>query len=171
MKYFNIFLFLVITFMFQLQNQEKIIYNYMISPSLVFSIPKIENNEIDDNNKQISDVIETFYGTVTAYDPNCSGCIGITASGYDVRNTIYYDDNQYGAIRIIAASNTIPFGSIIKLSDVNGYDDIITIVLDRGSAIGFNTNAQADLLFYNENDAYDFGRKYDVKFEILRLGF
>lgn len=117
------------------------------------------------------EIINEFYGTITAYSPYCEGCIGITASGYDVRNTIYYNDNEYGKIRIIAADFSIPFGTIIKISNLNNTNSIITIVLDRGGAIGYDTQAQVDLLFSNDYDCIQFGRQYDIKFEILRDGF
>ncbi len=126
--------------------------------------------EIEEQKETKENVLETFYGTVTAYGPDCYGCIGITASGYNVKNEIYYNDNEYGNIRIIAADKKYPFGTIIKLNDLSIGDEIV-IVLDRGSAIGNNKGAQADLLFYNEDDCYDFGRQKNIKFEVLRHGY
>ena len=45
---------------------------------------------------------------LTHYGADCGACSGITASGVDVRNSIYYYDNQYGAVRIAAMSKSMP---------------------------------------------------------------
>ena len=117
-------------------------------------------------------VIATYRGPMTAYGPDCYGCMGITASGYNVLNgNIYYKDKEYGKIRIVAADKSIPFGTIIRISDLNVFeDDILAIVLDRGSAIGFNRKSYFDLLYKSEKDTSFFGRRY-AKFEILRKGY
>ena len=47
----------------------------------------------------------------------------------------------------------------------------VGIVLDRGSAISFDGFSQIDLLFESEDYSYNFGRKENVIFEILRLGY
>ena len=83
---------------------------------------------------------------------------------------MYYDDQTYGTLRIIAADQSIPFGTIIKMSG-DGFDPIISIVLDRGSAIGNDKRVQADLLFSDYSDAINFGIKNNVLFEILRYGY
>lgn len=116
------------------------------------------------------EILESFNGVITAYNPYCTGCIGITSSGYDVKNTIYYNDKEYGKIRIVAIDKKYKFGSIIKLSNMEGYDDIIAIALDRGSLIGNNKKSQIDLLFKNKEECINFGRK-DVLIEILRYGY
>ncbi len=163
MRYFKMvflfLLFLILPFCFYEQEEINYNYKYMIETSYVTALPEVEKEP----------AIETNYGTITAYNPECIGCIGITASGYDVRNTIYYEDNEYGLLRIIAFDKSIPFGSVIKISgkDIN----VSAIVLDRGSAIGYNKLSQADLLFENLEECIFFGRKYDIKFEILRLGY
>lgn len=111
-------------------------------------------------------------GTITGYGPDCIGCSGITASGYDVRDTIYYEDDLYGQINIIAADRSLPFGTIVRFKNLPYFDaDLIAIVLDRGGAIGFNKARQFDLLFASEALSYDFGIYYNVQFEILRYGF
>ena len=124
-------------------------------------------NKIKKENK----VIDKFTGTITGYGPDCDGCIGITSSGYDVRNTIYYNDKTYNNVRVLAADKSLPFGTIIKVSNLKDYNDFIGIVLDRGSAISFDGFSQIDLLFESEDYSYNFGRKENVIFEILRLGY
>ena len=120
---------------------------------------------------KVEEVIKTYYGPMTGYGPDCRGCIGITASGYNVLKNIYYDDKEYGQVRIVAADKTLPFGTIIRIKDLNVFkDDFYAIVLDRGSAIGFNKNSYFDLLYPSEKDTFFFGKHY-ATFEVLRIGF
>ncbi len=117
-------------------------------------------------------VLATYHGPITAYGPDCVGCTtGRTASGYYVRNTIYYDDKDYGKIRIVAADKSLSFGTIIRISDLDVFNEpIIAIVLDRGSAIGFNRRVYFDLLYSSEKETDFFGKRY-ATFEVLRNGF
>ena len=115
-------------------------------------------------------VLARYHGPITAYGPDCAGCIGITSSGYNVKNgNIYYDDKEYGKIRIVAADKKLPFGTIIRIKKIFD-NDIIAIVLDRGSAIGFDKRSYFDLLYKNEKETEYFGKKEAV-FEVLRQGF
>lgn len=117
-------------------------------------------------------VIKSYYGPMTAYGPDCVGCIGITSSGYNVLNgNIYYHDDTYGNIRILAADKSLPFGTIVRISGLDVFEeDILAIVLDRGSAIGFNKKSYFDLLYKNEKETSFFGRRY-ATFDILRMGY
>lgn len=120
------------------------------------------------------DVIETIVGKMTGYGPDCYGCTSNrTASGYYVgEGNIYYNDDEYGKIRIVSADSKYPFGSIVRISNLTFQSEpIIAIVLDRGGAIGLDKNIQFDLLFVKENDALIVGIQRNVNFEILRLGY
>ena len=113
----------------------------------------------------------TYKGNITAYGPDCKGCSGITASGYKVKNTIYYNDKTYGKVRIVAADKSLPFGTIVRISDLSIFNEpIIAIVLDRGSAIGFNKSVYFDLLYQSEKASNSFGKR-KATFEILRRGY
>lgn len=118
--------------------------------------------------------LATYVGKITAYGPDCYGCSGITAKGYDVRNgNIYYNDATFGNIRIVAADSSIPFGSIIKIIGLSiSKDPILAIVLDRGGMIGFaeGKHSYFDLLYKSEADASTFGRP-TATFELLRSGY
>ena len=97
----------------------------------------------------------------TAYVAFCdTGCIGITASGYDVSNTIYYE-----GYRILAADKSIPLYTIMRvtLTDGTTFDGI---VLDRGGDIGFN---RLDILVASRAEAITLGRQ-TVSVEIIRRG-
>lgn len=128
-------------------------------------------------NLEVSNTIEplaTYYGKMTGYGPDCYGCSGITASGRNVLNgNIYYEDQTFGNIRIVAGDRSIPFGSIIKITGTNvSNEPVIAIVLDRGGMIGFQEGKHSyfDLLFESEQAASLVGRQ-DATFELLRSGY
>ena len=98
--------------------------------------------------------------TITHYGYDCKGCSGITVSGYNVKNTIYYNDSVYGKVRIIAF-NKLPLYSIVKIKDYKG-SEVIAIVLDSG------TN-HIDLLVSNEKEANKLGI-VESEIEVLRRG-
>ena len=135
-----------------------------------------ENNEVEETVSEsnyveeqvIEEVIQTYTGTLTGYGPDCYGCSGNTASGYYVGNTITYNDSVYGTVRIVAADRSIPFYSIVRISNVPGMDPFIAIVLDTGGGVGFGRSTLFDLLFASESAAMN--TAYNVKFEILRWG-
>ena len=97
----------------------------------------------------------TFY---TAFCP--TGCIGVTASGYDVSSTIYYD-----GMRILAAPKHIPLYSIMRVTMADG-SSFDGIVLDRGGDIG---DGRLDILVKSRQEAYALGRKA-VEVRMVRRG-
>lgn len=163
-KYIFILIIVILMFVINIKYEANT-YTYILSPKYMYNIDNF--NKI----KKENEVLDKFTGTITGYGPDCDGCIGITASGYDVRNTIYYNDKTYNKVRVLAADKSLPFGTIIKVSNLENYNDFIGIVLDRGSAISFDGFSQIDLLFESENYSYNFGRHQNVIFEILRLGY
>lgn len=117
------------------------------------------------NNKSQTNVVNTS-GTykITHYGWDCCKS-GVTATGYNVKNTIYYNDSQYGKVRIVAMSKAMPLYSIIKIKNYKFGGDIIAIVIDRG--VG---NGVIDLLVENEKTASKYGIQKGVSIEILRKG-
>jgi len=81
----------------------------------------------------------------TAYTAFCnSGCIGITRTGYDVSNTIYYE-----GMRIIAVDpEVIPLHSIVEVKTEN--ETFTAIALDTGGLIKGNI---IDILMTTTNEA------------------
>ncbi len=114
-----------------------------------------------------------FIGTLTGYGPDCPGCGGRVACypNPDVRNgNIYYNEKDYGKIRILAADKSIPCGSIVHIKNfkfVEG-DEFIGIVLDRGSAI---VGLTMDLLYPSEADTVVIGRQRNIEFTVIRWGW
>lgn len=128
----------------------------------------IIDDELDD--EVVDDVLEIQLGKLSRYGPDCYLCTGYLAYGlYVGSDTIYYNDNYYGNVRILAGDKSYPFGTIVRVS----YDmeSFLGIVLDRGGSIGFNGKALFDLLYPNEYLANKDGINYNTKFEILRYGF
>ncbi len=155
-------LFIIITIILSSLSINKD-YTFVDKEINIFKDVEVKKNK---DNK----VLNTYNGYITAYGPDCKGCIGITASGYNVKNTIYYYDRQYGKVRIVAADKKIPFGTIVRIKYQNTSENNIAIVLDRGSAIGFNRNALFDLLYRSEKETISFGKR-KATFEILRYGY
>ena len=114
-----------------------------------------------------------FNGTLTGYGPDCPGCLGVVYCRPNpnvLNGKIYYNDSEYGKLRILAADYSIPCGSIIKISNFKFVDnhEFYGIVLDRGSAI---VGLTMDLLYSSEKDTEIVGRQYNIKFEIERWGW
>ena len=119
-------------------------------------------------------VIEKLTGSLAGYGPDCYGCTSFrTASGkYIGDGNIYYDDKEFGKIRIVAGDKSYPYGTIVKLSNTGYYSKpIYAVVLDRGGGVGKGKKFLFDLLFETEKDALKMGSRKNVTFEILRLGY
>lgn len=88
----------------------------------------------------------------TAYTSRCDGCIGITKTGIDVRNTIYNEKGQ----RIIAVDpNVIPLGSLVEVRLENGQ----TFVAEAADTGGCIKGKRIDILVETKKQAYQFGRQ------------
>lgn len=122
---------------------------------------------------EISDyysVLNTYTGSLTGYAADCPKCTGrLGCKPYtDVSDgTLYYEDEQFGKVRIVASSKQLPCGTILTFKSPrvpNG--EIIAIVLDRGVR---GTNL--DLLSESEEYAsLNIGRS-TINYDILREGW
>jgi 3D (Asp-Asp-Asp) domain-containing protein/DNA-binding transcriptional MerR regulator len=109
------------------------------------SVPPSKSNQSNQS-------IKTINGVGTAYNANCKGCSGVTASGKKVGNGM------------IAMADWVPLGTKVRITcpsypSING----IYTVEDRGGAIKGN---KVDIFMTTYSDAIDFGRR-DIKIEIL----
>ena len=114
-----------------------------------------------------------FNGTLTGYGPDCPGCSGIVYCRPNpnvLNGKIYFNDTDYGKLRILAADYSIPCGSIIKISNFKFVDgnEFYGIVLDRGSAI---VGLTMDLLYPSEKDTQIIGRQRNIHFSVERWGW
>lgn len=121
-----------------------------------------------------------YVGKLTAYGADCYLCSG---EGYLACNTknggrhslkydgIYYNDDEYGSVRILAAATAkFPCGTIIEVN--NGLESFISVVLDTGgdmiTAWKNSGTVWMDLAFATQEDARNnmttqTGVKYNVK--------
>ena len=120
----------------------------------------------------------TFTGRLTTYGGDCKGCGGSSSSGLKlsaktgVNNTnspyLTYKGKKYYCL---AADRSIPFGTVIKISNHNlkTSSTIYGIVVDRGGAIKRN---KIDIFNGSEYKKKYFtgGTSYNTKFEIVSLG-
>ena len=108
-----------------------------------------------------------FTGTMSGYGSDIGS---LTASGHYIGDSIYYPDSTYGNIRILAGDRSIPFGTVIRVSNSNA-GSFIGIVLDTGRNIGFDRLYDFDLLFETSKEAINYGVSKNATFEILRVGY
>ena len=112
-----------------------------------------------------------FNGKLTAYGPDCPGCSGNSACPprQNFKNgNIYFEDQVYGTVRVVAADRSIPCGSIVRISGISIYSEpVLAIVMDRGGAV---TGNHMDLLFTSQSNLEGFTTS-NVKFEIIRYGW
>ena len=116
-----------------------------------------------------------FTGSMTAYGKDCCGSDptrwGITSSGYDLKQSLTYNDPTYGNVKIVASDRNFKLYSIIKVDDpIDGSYN--AIILDRaGSAIGLNKTKKFDLAVESESYASsNYGVHKNITFEVLRVG-
>lgn len=112
--------------------------------------------ERDDNKQEGAG--KTFEATFyTAFCP--TGCTGVTATGIDVRNTVYHEGK-----RIIAVDpNVIPLDSLVRVTLEDGTSFEAT-AQDTGGDIRGN---RIDILVASRDEAYRLGRQ-TVKVTILK---
>ena len=115
------------------------------------SIGNRDNTAVD--NKGLGEFTATFY-TAT-----CVGCTGITATGIDVRQSIYNEGR-----RVIAVDpSVIKLGSIVRVSLENG-ESFEAVAGDTGGAI---KGARIDVLVATKEEANRLGRQ-SAKVEVLK---
>ena len=126
-----------------------------------------------------------YSGKLTGYGPDCPGCSKVgnvacrTENGKNHSLTydgLYYSDDQYGSVRILAADHSaFPCGTIVKVN--NGVlDEFMGIVLDTGSAMrGAWRNEGVvwmDLAFISQEEALTGGAtSSNTTFNVQRWGW
>jgi 3D (Asp-Asp-Asp) domain-containing protein len=157
----------------------------MISKSAsITRLTKVQNNNInktvnlstmalkivEEENSKLNNVVDSYTGDLTGYAYNCPLCNGHLAclSGYNVANgTTTFNDTQYGSVKIVASSENLPCGSIVRFNSYKvGKDPVVAIVLDRG----VKGNA-LDLLSPSEDYATSKIGRTSIYYEVLRSGW
>ena len=112
-----------------------------------------------------------FTGIMTGYSGYCKGCGGKTGCPprQDVRNgNIYFQDQEYGKVNIVATDKKIPCGSIFEITKSTLGKKVIAIALDRGGAI---KGTKLDFLVNSEEEADRKIGKQKVTYKIIRWGW
>ena len=147
------------------------------------------------NSKQLSsvknEIVEVgtgtegeYTGTLTGYGPDCPGCslVGnvscLTREGTKhslINDGVYYTDERYGSVRIIATDNSLlPCGTIINIEN-SDMEMFTAIVLDTGYTMRNawrNGVVWIDLAFSSEEDARNnMATNKNTKFSVQRWGW
>lgn len=109
----------------------------------------------------------SFKAKLVHYGPDCASCGGhLGCNGQNAKNgNIYYNDKEYGKIRIVAASSLLPCGSILRIN-LDAYDNMYVIVLDRGV-----DSSMIDLLKESQKSKSPVRTVNNVVFDIVRYGY
>jgi 3D (Asp-Asp-Asp) domain-containing protein len=111
----------------------------------------------EEKSKVTKQAVKEVNINLSHYTAKCYKCSGITKTGYDVRNTIYYK-----GYRIIATDpKVIPLYSIVEIETKQGI--IKAVSLDTGGRILKN---HVDFLVGTKEEAYALGR-YNTKLRII----
>lgn len=148
--------------------EEKVISEVVVPEVKEPVQEKFEEKEvIVEPSATVENTNEVITGNMSGYGPDCKGCSGYVSYGmYVGEGNIYYNDKEFGQVRIVAGDKKYKFGTIVKIND-----SMLAIVLDRGGAIGIGKRFLFDLLYESEAEASKYGVSYNIKFEILRNGF
>lgn len=125
---------------------------------------------------------KVYNGMLTGYGPDCYGCSGLGNLYCPTKNntvhslindSIYYNDEEYGMVRILSADQReFPCGTIIEISN-SMFDKEIGVVLDTGSGMRNaydNGWILIDLAFEKEALAHTITNK-ETKFVVKRVGW
>ena len=133
---------------------ETISENLIEKEDLIFNLNnKMEKyqSEIDNLKEELKkyDSLRQINVVATAYEAFCdTGCIGITATGHDVSDTVYKDGK-----RVVAVDpNVIPLGSLLYVETETM--SFIGVAEDTGGAI---KGSRIDILMKNDKRATSFG--------------
>ena len=113
---------------------------------------------------------ETYEGDLTGYGADCPLCGGHLACmpSLDVlHGNVNYTDATYGTVRIVASSQNLPCGSVVRFNVASiSTEPVVAIVLDRG-VVG----TALDLLVENNNAAYTSVGRKRISYDVIRKGW
>ena len=171
--YFRIFSLLFFAMLITTSEMKRtsitVVKNDILNKSIDYEV--ISSHQEESYKTSLYQAETTFIGSLTGYAGDCPLCSGIVACRPRINvleKGIFFDDKEYGTIRMVASSKRYPCGTILrfKAGKVSS-EPIIAVVMDRG--VGGNN---IDLLMNTEDEARKkVGRIRNLEFEILRLGW
>jgi len=149
-----------------------------------------QGNTIRTIKEKVDEVIEVgtgkygeYNGVLTLYGADCETCDGV---GYVycptidrkwhnlIEDGIYYEDSEYGKVRILAAATAeFPCGTIIEINN-SDMTKVIGIVLDTGSGMKKAYSEGwilIDLAHVTETDLPSHGTNRNTNFSVRRWGW
>lgn len=178
--------------------ETKVVYNSktpstikkILIPGEVGILTVTETDEKVIVKEPVTEVIEQgtgmpgeYVGRITGYGPDCPGCSSTGTVACHTENKgkhslitdgIYYQDKEYGQVRILSAASAFPCGTIIKIDD-GKIEPFYGIVLDRGGSMNSawkNGTVWIDLAYASISEAKVGGiTGRNIKFSVQRWGF
>lgn len=149
-----------------------------------------ENSEIVIVKEPVTEIIEKgtgaageYIGKLTGYGPDCAGCSKTGNVACHTQNKgkhslmsdgIFYEDGEYGKVRILSAATAFPCGTIVEIDNGN-LEPFYGVVLDRGGSMNKawqNGSVWIDLAYASISDARNGNTSgNNVKFSVQRWGF
>lgn len=177
--------------------ESNIIYNSKLPSTIKKTIKEGEvgiittlNNEKQLVKQPVAEVIEQgtgakgeYTGKVTSYSPDCPGCSKTGSVACHTKNRgnhslindgIYYNDEEFGNVRILSTATSFPCGTIIKI-DNGKAEPYYGIALDRGTAMNKawqNGTVWIDVAYQTKQDIQSGNTSgTNVQFSVQRWGF
>ena len=140
--------------------------NLNLSTDLTLMALRVEENIKND----IYGAKETYTGDLTGYGADCPLCGGTLACmpSLDVlHGNVTYNDATYGNVRIVASSQNLPCGTVIRFDSQRiSNEPVVAIVLDRG-VLG----THIDLLSTSEAEASNNVGRSVITYDVIRKGW
>ena len=140
--------------------------NLNLSTDLTLMALRVE----EDIKNDIYSAKETYTGDLTGYGANCPLCGGTLACmpSLDVlHGNVHYNDPTYGNVRIVASSQNLPCGTVIRFDSQRiSSEPVVAIVLDRG-VLG----THIDLLSASEEEASNNVGRSQITYDVIRKGW
>ena len=172
-KYFNIFKCIVLTLIIILSTNSKSNFEVKVKNdnlNKTVNLSKMALKISEFNYDLLYSAKDTYVGDLTGYAYNCPLCNGHLAclSKYNIMDgTVTYQDADYGLVNIVASSDNLPCGTIIRFNSSRiSETPVYAIVLDRG-VLG---NA-IDLLAESEDYASKYIGRSSITYDVLRSGW
>jgi len=162
--------------------QEEKIEDVVLDPTeetiLLEEEIEIKPVEVD----KIVDNSSVYTGKLTGYGADCPGCSGVVSCKTREGNTLnlvsdgtYYEDTEYGSIRILAADlSAFPCGTVVYV-DNGSLEPFFGVVLDTGSSMRNawqNGVVWMDLAHLSENsEGLYLATSSNTKFSVQRWGW